>query len=275
MAETPLTAAQANALSGTTDSDTADVYQTIGESTYYTTDYRLTEKMLRMIKPAGNSLRVYQDGDLTFGVRAGHYYNGSTLVTYAGATAQALTNNLTNYIYLTAAGTLTKNTSGFPSPALTPHIPLATILTASGTYLYTAITDYRDRALFSVLDGMSAGDVQDSLPLLTMTGVDSAGGAGTMTIQLTDLGGNELAQRTIVRTWLNLTAEFGAPGTTTDYSVSTGTQIEEVTANGQYVVQSDATGEIVMAINAGGADTVYLQAEVNGKVYAETLIISA
>ena len=128
MAETDLTTEQADALSGTTDSETDLKYPTIGESTYYTTMYRLLHRLLTLAKPAGNSLRVYKDGALTFGVRPGRYMDGNTARDYTGATAQALTNDQTNYIYLTADGTLTVNTTGFPNPSTTPHIPLATIV---------------------------------------------------------------------------------------------------------------------------------------------------
>lgn len=105
--------------------------------------------------PVG-SLQVYQDGDLTFAVQTGVYLNGDTLVSYAGAAEQALTDDATNYIYLLADGTLTVNTTGFPVPSETPHIRLATILTADGTYDGRSVadggdvTDYRGTSLFQV-----------------------------------------------------------------------------------------------------------------------------
>ena len=70
MAETDLTTAQADALSGTTDGDTDAKYPTIGESTYYTTMYRLIHRLLTIEKIV-NEFRVCKDGDLTFAVRAG------------------------------------------------------------------------------------------------------------------------------------------------------------------------------------------------------------
>ena len=150
MAETALTASQADALSGVTDSDLDFTYLTIGESPYYTGAYRCWEKFVRLVK-AISALRVYQDGDLTFGVRAGRYMNGASAVSYVGASAQSLTNNATNHIYLTAAGTLTVNTTGFPSADVTPHLPLATIVTSAGSYDNDDITDYRGRTLFRVV----------------------------------------------------------------------------------------------------------------------------
>ena len=173
MSETALTSGQANALSGTTDSDTDMVYPTIGESTYYTTMFRVVQRLLAMATMPGNSLRVFKDGDLTFGVRAGHFMDGDTARNYAGASAQALTDDQTNYIYLTAAATLTVNITGFPNPSTTPHVPLATILTGSGAYAYTDITDYRDRALYRILTEATA-DAVNNLQTIGANGISVA-----------------------------------------------------------------------------------------------------
>jgi len=154
--------ADLDALSGTADAEQDVLFIPIGESPYYNSFYKMLHRLLMVARRAGD-LRVYKDGDLTFGVRAGRYLNGDTPVDYAGATGQGLTDNATNYIYLTADGTLTVNTTGFPVPSVTPHIPLATIVTASGTYDGRAdsdggdVTDYRGRAFISVR-GSAAGN---------------------------------------------------------------------------------------------------------------------
>jgi len=147
MTENYPTDAELNGLSGTTDAEQEVLYVATGESPYYTSFYKMLFRLLDMARRAGD-LRVYKDGALTFGVRPGRYFNGDTAVNYAGATAQALTNNQTNYIYLTAAGVLTVNTTGFPLPSVTPHIPLATITTSAGEYSINDgdIVDYRGRA---------------------------------------------------------------------------------------------------------------------------------
>jgi hypothetical protein len=59
--------------------------------------------------------------------------------TYAGTSSFACTASATNYLYLDAAGTLTKSTVGFPTSAA--HIPLAVVVAGSSTI--TSITDYR------------------------------------------------------------------------------------------------------------------------------------
>ena len=160
MAETELTAAQADAFSGTTDSDTDLVYPTIGESTYYTTMYRFLQRILTIMDPL-NELRTFQDGTLTFGVRAGRASHGDNIYTFGEATGQSLTDDVANYIWLQVDSgvlTLTKNTSAFPDPSATPHIPLSIIVTGiasaggvSGTFDYRDIVDYRARAIYELI----------------------------------------------------------------------------------------------------------------------------
>lgn len=113
--------------------------------------------------------------------------------------------------------------------------------------------------------------VQDLVPYLTVTGADDTDGTGTATIQVKDAAGNNLAQRFRVRTWIS-TADFGAPVARTDFSVTTGTQLREITANADYEVISDATGLVVMNIDEGGAGTVYVMAEINGRIYSSGAI---
>lgn len=153
MAESDLPEATALALAGTTDTDTDFDYYTEFEN-YVLKEHRNNYRLLTILK-AVNELRVFKDGDLTFGVRAGNYMDGPTERNYAGASAQALTDDDTNYIFLEADGTLTVNITGFPAAGTTPHIPLATILCASGEYAASDITDYRGRALFQCITALT------------------------------------------------------------------------------------------------------------------------
>ena len=278
MAETAISDATANALSGTTDSATGLVYPTIA-STYYTDFYRLVHRLIQCsIKPGGNELRVHKDGgdaDLQFSVRAGRYYDGTAERNYAGATAQTLTDDSTNYIYLTAGGTLTVSTTGFPNPGTTPHIPLATILTADGSYDYNDITHYTGRAVHNVCHGISAADLQDRTPYLTVTAGAEAGDKIQVTIQAKDAGGNNLAQRMLARVWAAAT-EYAAPDATGNtVSIDTGTPIQEVTADAHHLVLSDAGGTIVYGLTVSGAATRYVMAEIDGRVYSSGAITFA
>ncbi len=159
MAETPLSEAAANALAGTTDSDTDVDYPSIGE-TYYTKMYRTLNRILTIIAPV-NELRVYKDGDLTYGVRGGFTSHGTNLYTYTASTANALTDDDDNFIYLvvtSGALVLTVSTTAFPDPGVTAHLPLATIAVGSESaaavsskYDPVDIVDYRGRAIYELI----------------------------------------------------------------------------------------------------------------------------
>ena len=77
------------------------------------------------------------DPTLTINVNAGEVEISDTLITYAGASAQAVTAASTNYVMLRFDGTLVINTTGF----VDGYIPLA-IVVADGTTI-TSVTDKR------------------------------------------------------------------------------------------------------------------------------------
>lgn len=62
-----------------------------------------------------------------------------TIGTFAGAGAQATAPSTTNYVYLSSAGTLVINTTGFPASGT--YYPLAVVV--SGTSTVTSIADHR------------------------------------------------------------------------------------------------------------------------------------
>ena len=267
MAESYPSETELAALSGMIDAEQEVPFVPIGESPYYLSFYRMLYRLLDVSRRAGD-LRAYKDGDLTFGVRAGRFMDGSTARNYAGAAAQALTNNQTNYIYLTPAAVLTVNTTGFPDPAATPHVPLATISAAAGAYGFDDVTDYRGRAVFCLLDGLSPAGRQDLMPNLNITAGAEAADKRTITIQARDAGNNDLAERVLVRVWI-AAADYGAPDATGNtVAVEAGTQIEAITANAYYMVESDASGTVAIGITIAGAASRYIRAEIDGRVYS-------
>ncbi len=171
MTERYPTDAELNSLSGTTDTEQDVLFVAAGESPYYTSFYKMLYRLLDVSRRAGD-LRVYQDGDLTFGVRPGEYHNGDALVSYAGSQTNALTNNAGNYIYLTSDGTLTCNTTGFPTPSLAPHIPLAVVTTSAGAFnpIDGDLVDKRGLSLY----GLVGGAKSDS-KIIVERGVTAAG----------------------------------------------------------------------------------------------------
>lgn len=97
-------------------------------------------------------------------VAAGRFQKSDgTEVSYAGTASQAMTASQTNYVYLTDAGTLTVNTSGFPA---TVHLPLAVVVTGGSTV--TSITDRRP--VYRTV----GSDSQPYLPLAGGTMTDGA-----------------------------------------------------------------------------------------------------
>jgi hypothetical protein len=252
------------------------------------------------------ALELFKDdgGALTFGLRPGLARNGDTLYTHAGCTA-ALTDDATNYIYLTAANlaagnTVTVNTTGFPLQSVTPHIPLGTIVAASGAYTHDNISQTpRQRSMLLIGHAMTAANantlvagaasnadtlhihsfaglavaVRAQMPDLDIDTTDDADGTGSVSIQIADPGtGDPLATRARVRVWIG-TAEYGAPVAATDFSVVTGTQLREIAANADYEVISDATGLVEMNIVAA-AGAYYVMAEVNGAIYEAVVDIT-
>lgn len=156
MAEEHPADATLNALSGTQDSGTGLAYPTTNAADWHTAVFKALEHLNRVAE-AANALRVYKDDSaaLKFGVRAGKYFNAGTLVSYAGATNQAVTANNTNYIYLLADGTLTVSTSAFPA-ATTPHVRLAEIVAGAADFDVADLTDRRDASMYQVADAQDA-----------------------------------------------------------------------------------------------------------------------
>ena len=149
-------AGELNALSGLSDAQQEVLYPAVGESPYYTSFYKMLYRMLDVARRAGD-LRVFKDGDLTFGVRAGRFAHGSQGISFAGASGQVLADNALNWIYLGPDGVLTAATNGFPA---TPHLPLATIATGSqsaagqaGAYAHGDIADLRGEAIYRPVGG--------------------------------------------------------------------------------------------------------------------------
>jgi len=252
---------EANALGvSPTQADAGLKHTKIDEAPHYTPLLQREDWIARVMEFI-NAGRVYRDVDpatasLTFGVYA------APAIGLSAATGQSVTNGQTNYIYAAEDGTLTVSTSAFPS---TPHTPLATIVAAAGDW--DMIDDYTDNRDVRVLGGHRR--------YLTMTGADDADGTGTMTIQLKDASGDNLSERALVRVWFSDTAEYGAPATAgTDFSASTGTVIKEIDADQDYDILADATGKVVMEIDDGADNTYYVSAEVDGRVYSGSAVIT-
>ena len=124
------------------DSETGVEYIPTGTAPYYLHFRKLLYRLLLATRRA-NDLRVYDEGGLDIGVKAGKFWAGTDLVTYAGSTGNTLADDKNNiYVYLDGEGVLvTDEYDGFPNMAQPPHVRLAVVTTSGGDI--TAITDSR------------------------------------------------------------------------------------------------------------------------------------
>jgi hypothetical protein len=116
---------------------------------------------------------------LNIAVAAGLYVSQAGIVTtFAVVPSTTLTASTTNYVYLTGTGTLTVNTTGFPSSPTT-YIPLATVNTGSSSI--NTITD--QRACYSVVGAgflpLAGGTLTDGANVALGTSTGTKWGTAT------------------------------------------------------------------------------------------------
>jgi len=124
------------------DSEIGIEYIPTGTAPYYLHFRKLLYRLLLATRRA-NDLRVYDEGGLDIGVKAGKFWRGTELISYAGSSGNILADDKTNiYVYLDSAGNLvTDEYDSFPDMATTPHIRLAIVATSGGDI--DSITDCR------------------------------------------------------------------------------------------------------------------------------------
>ncbi len=119
-----------------------------GTSPYYLQFRKLVQRLLLACSRA-NDLRVYADGDLTFGVRPGRCVIANTPIAFDGVTGQAVENNATTSLWLDAAGDVQASTSGLPADR-TAFVPLAEVVAEAGAI--TSVSDLRGQAFLAIPD---------------------------------------------------------------------------------------------------------------------------
>jgi hypothetical protein len=143
-----------------TDSETGVEYIPTGTAPYYTHFRKLLYRLLLATR-RGNDLRVYDEGGLDVGVKAGKFWLGTDLISYGGSSGNTLADNQADiYLYLDEQGELvTTQYSNFPSMAATPHVRLAIVATGGGDI--TSITDCR--AGHNIAVPYAAGGIRRSI----------------------------------------------------------------------------------------------------------------
>ena len=129
------------------DAETGVEYIETGKAPYYLEFRKLQYRLLQATRRA-NDLRVFDEGGLDIGVKAGKFWFGSILREYTASIGNTLADDKANiYIYINSAGTLViTEYTAFPDPD-TFHIRLAQVTTSGGDI--TAITDKRGTELFT------------------------------------------------------------------------------------------------------------------------------
>lgn len=173
------------------DIETGVEYIPTGTAPYYLHFRKLLYRLLLAVRRA-NDLRVYDEGGLDIGVKAGDFWLGGQLISYAGSSGNLLADDKANiYIYLDGAGNLvTDEYSSFPDMSSTPHIRLAIVSTSSGDI--DSIADCRGGHNFVVPYG--AGGIKKAIEAHTaddvLVGAESGsvhsnlGATGVVTLTL-------------------------------------------------------------------------------------------
>jgi len=171
--------------------ETGVEYIPTGTVPYHLHFRKLLYRLLLAAKRS-NDLRLFDEGGLTFGVKAGKFFNGTTLVSYAGSTGNTLETNKANiYVYINSLGTLVFNEyTAFPDMSAGRHVRLA-VLTTSASDI-TALADARDHHSIAVPSsgGGGGGEIEshtaDDALLESESGSvhSNLAAAGTVTLTL-------------------------------------------------------------------------------------------
>ncbi len=175
------------------DDETGVEYIPTGTAPYYLHFRRLLHRLLQATRRA-NDLRVFDEGGLNMGVKAGRFWRGTDLISYAGSSGNVLADDKDAiFIYLDEDGTLVTNEYGdFPSMAARPHVRLAVVTTSGGDI--TAIVDCRSGPNGFVPHGaggvrsiLEAHTTDDMLQACESGSIHTNGGAGAVvTLTLPD-----------------------------------------------------------------------------------------
>jgi hypothetical protein len=173
------------------ESETGVEYIPTGTAPYYLHFRKLLYRLLLACRRA-NDLRVYDEGGLNIGVKAGKFWMGTELLSYPGSSANTLADDKAEiYIYLNSTGDLvTDEYNSFPDMASTPYIRLAIVSTSAGDI--DSITDCRTGHNFVVPYGaggtkknIEAHTGEDTLTESQSGSVHSnLGATGTVTLTL-------------------------------------------------------------------------------------------
>ncbi len=131
------------------DIETGVEFIATGQAPYYLHFRKLLYRLILATKRA-NDLRLYDEGSLNVGVKAGELWLDGSLVELENSTNNTLADDKEHiYIYINQQGQLVIDEySDFPNMIQNPHIRLAIVTTANGQI--DAITDKRSGHIMSM-----------------------------------------------------------------------------------------------------------------------------
>jgi len=173
------------------DAETGVEYIPTGAAPYYLHFRKLLHRLVLSTRRA-NDLRVYDEGGLDVGVKAGKFWLRTDLIAFAGSTGNTLADDKAAiYVYLDSQGHLvTDEYTAFPNMATTPHIRLAVVATSGGDIV--SIADCR--AGHNIVVPYEAGGVRRVIE--THTASDTLGAAESGSVH-TNLGAAETVTLTL------------------------------------------------------------------------------
>jgi len=123
------------------ESETGVEYIATGTAPYFLQFRKLLYRLLLSTRRA-NDFRLYSEGGLTYGIKPGRFWDGNTVVEYAGSSGNVLADDSLFYIYLDTAGTIQFKESDYWHEPFASEVWLAEVTTADGEI--TSIVDCRD-----------------------------------------------------------------------------------------------------------------------------------
>lgn len=254
------------ALDGTTDTLTGLPYVAKGVNPTSSPSYevqfnRRLQRQNTILSPWRQGA-VVDEGSLKIGVYPIDYTLGGQRQSYAGATNQAVPDDSTRYVYLDSANTL-QIQAAWPTD-ISSFVPLAEVVTVAGV---TNITDKRIETGFFI----AAAE-----PTAGLTVNDGGDTSATVTVQVKNNGGHNIAGRFLVRAWLADAAYETETATTPDggFSVPAVQSIKVVTTDEHLLAATDANGQVVFTIgHVAGAQSWEFNAEIGGRLFSATVSI--
>ncbi|MBW8016235.1 MAG: hypothetical protein FVQ82_08615 [Planctomycetes bacterium] len=123
------------------ESETGVEYIATGTAPYFLQFRKLLYRLLLSTKRA-NDFRLYNEGGLTYGIKPGRFWDGNSVVDYAGSSGNVLPDDSTRYVYLDETATIQFKESEFWHDPFHAEVWLAEVTTVNGEI--TSIVDCRD-----------------------------------------------------------------------------------------------------------------------------------